>query len=74
MGCAAAKRVSRGHCRQVTGTFLDVDHPYSGGQQRGTFMQDRQIRTRLMVSAVAEINGETQPADAARPSHGTGDV
>ncbi len=46
--------------RQVTGTFLDVDHNILIASSDGVYAQDRQIRTRLAVSAVAEINGQTQ--------------
>ncbi len=46
--------------RQVTGTLLDVDHQILVANSEGIYAQDRQIRTRLMISAVAEVNGETQ--------------
>lgn len=46
--------------RQVTGTLLDVDHQILIANSEGVYAQDRQIRTRLMISAVAEVNGETQ--------------
>jgi len=46
--------------RQVTGTLLDVDHQILIANSEGIYAQDRQIRTRLMISAVAEVNGETQ--------------
>ena len=46
--------------QQVTGTLLDVDHKILIANTEGTYAQDRQIRTRMMISAVAEINGETQ--------------
>ncbi len=45
---------------QVTGTLLDVDHNILIASSEGLYTQDRQIRTRLMISAVAEHNGETQ--------------
>lgn len=45
---------------QTTGTLLDVDHSILIATSEGLYASDRQIRTRLMVSAVAEINGETQ--------------
>ena len=45
---------------QVTGTLLDVDHKILIANTEGIYAQDRQIRTRMMISAVAEINGETQ--------------
>ncbi len=46
--------------RQVTGTFLDVDHNIQIANTDGIFASDRQIRTRLSISAVAEKNGEMQ--------------
>ncbi len=45
---------------QVTGTLLDVDHNILIANTEGLYAQDRQIRTRISVSAVAEVNGETQ--------------
>ena len=45
---------------QVSGTLLDVDHNILIANSEGLYTQDRQIRTRLSISAVAEINGETQ--------------
>ncbi|MGM9668175.1 MAG: TldD/PmbA family protein [Faecousia sp.] len=45
---------------QVTGTLLDVDHNILIASTEGLYAQDRQIRTRMMISAIAEINGETQ--------------
>ena len=46
--------------RQVTGTLLDVDHNILIANTEGVYAQDRQIRTRLSMSAVAEVNGQTQ--------------
>lgn len=46
--------------KQVSGTFLDVDHNILIANSEGLYTQDRQIRTRLMIEAVAEKNGETQ--------------
>lgn len=46
--------------KQVTGTFLDIDHNILIASSEGIYAQDRQIRTRLMIRAVAEKNGETQ--------------
>ncbi|MBD5102320.1 MAG: TldD/PmbA family protein [Subdoligranulum sp.] len=46
--------------RQVTGILLDVDHRVLIATSEGLYAQDRQIRTRLTVRAVAEANGETQ--------------
>ena len=45
---------------QVTGTLLDVDHNILIANTEGLYTQDRQIRTRMAISAVAEVNGETQ--------------
>lgn len=57
--CASAKEY-RDTVRQVTGTFLDVDHNILIASTDGLYAQDRQIRTRLSVNAVAEIDGQTQ--------------
>ena len=46
--------------KQVTGTFLDIDHNILIASSEGLYAEDRQIRTRLMIRAVAEKNGETQ--------------
>ena len=45
---------------QVEGTLLDVDHNILIAISAGLYTQDRQIRTRMVISAVAELNGETQ--------------
>ena len=45
---------------QASGTLMDVDHQILIASSEGLYAQDRQIRTRLNISAVAEINGETQ--------------
>ncbi len=45
---------------QVTGNLMDVDHNILIANTEGLYTQDRQIRTRIAISAVAEINGETQ--------------
>ena len=46
--------------RQVTGTLVDVDHRILVANSEGLYTQDRSIRTRMVISAVAEIGGETQ--------------
>ena len=46
--------------KQVSGNLLDFDHKILIANTEGTYAQDRQIRTRLTISAVAEINGESQ--------------
>ena len=45
---------------QVTGTLLDVDHNILIANTEGIYAQDRQIRTRMAISAVAEVDGQTQ--------------
>ncbi len=45
---------------QVSGTLLDVDHNILIASTEGLYAEDRQIRTRIAVSAVAEVNGESQ--------------
>ena len=45
---------------QGTGNLLDVDHKILIASTEGLYAQDRQIRTRISISAVAEANGETQ--------------
>ena len=45
---------------QVSGTLLDVDHNILTANTRGLYTQDRQIRTRMAISAVAEKDGQTQ--------------
>jgi len=44
----------------VSGTLLDVDHNILIANTEGVYARDRQIRTRLSISAVAELSGETQ--------------
>ena len=58
-GYFAAKNYSDA-ISQVTGTLLDVDHNILIATSEGLYTQDRQIRTRMSISAVAEVNGETQ--------------
>ena len=45
---------------QVTGTLADVDHNILIANSEGLYAQDRQIRTRMAISAVAEMDGQTQ--------------
>ena len=45
---------------QVSGVFLDVDHKILVANSEGLFAQDRQIRTRLVINAVASKEGENQ--------------
>ena len=57
--------------KQVDGTFLDVDHNILIANTEGIYAQDRQIRTRLIMTAIAEKNGETQTG-ACRPGRRMG--
>ena len=45
---------------QVSGNLLDVDHNILIANTEGIYTQDRQIRTRIAISAIAQNNGETQ--------------
>ena len=45
---------------QVTGSLGDVDHNILIANTDGLYTRDRQIRTRMSVSAVAEKDGQTQ--------------
>ncbi len=58
-GYFAAKEYDPSIC-QVSGTLLDVDHKILIANSEGIYTQDRQIRTRLSIDAVAEKDGETQ--------------
>ncbi len=58
-GYYAAKTYSDA-IKQVTSALADVDHRILIATTEGLYAQDRQVRTRIMVSAVAEVNGETQ--------------
>ena len=51
--------------KQVTGGLLDVDHNILIANSEGLYTQDRQIRTRMFISAVAEMHGETQTGSCA---------
>ena len=56
---------------QVAGTLLDVDHNILIANTEGVYAQDRQIRTRMMIEAVAEVDGQTQTGDC-RPGRRMG--
>ncbi len=56
---------------QVTGTLLDVDHNILIATSEGLYTQDRQIRTRIAISAVSEKDGQTQTGGC-RPGMRTG--
>ncbi len=58
-GYFAAKEFSP-EIKQVTGVLLDVDHGILVANSEGLYAEDRQIRTRISINAVAEHNGETQ--------------
>jgi len=58
-GYFAAREYHQDIC-QVSGTLLDVDHNILLANSQGIYAQDRQIRTRMMIEAVAQRNGETQ--------------
>lgn len=45
---------------QVTGTIADVDHCILIANSDGLYTEDRQIRTRIALSAIASKNGENQ--------------
>ncbi|MCQ2432520.1 MAG: TldD/PmbA family protein [Clostridia bacterium] len=45
---------------QVSANLLDVDHNIMIANSEGLFTTDRQIRTRMTISAVASKNGENQ--------------
>ena len=45
---------------QVSGNLLDVDHNILIASTEGLYAQDRQIRTRIMVSAIADKGQGTQ--------------
>ncbi|MBR6826316.1 MAG: TldD/PmbA family protein [Oscillospiraceae bacterium] len=45
---------------QVSASILDVDHNIFIANTEGLYTQDRQIRTRMAMTAIAEKDGETQ--------------
>ncbi len=49
---------------QVTANLLDIDHNILVANSDGLLTEDRQIRTRMAVSAVASKNGENQSGSA----------
>jgi len=57
--CLAARDYSQ-EISQVTGSFLEVDHRILIATSEGLFAQDRQIRSRVMISAIASQGGENQ--------------
>lgn len=61
--CLAAKEYS-GEIAQVSGSYLEADHSILIATSEGLFAQDRQIRSRVVVSAVASKDGENQTGSA----------
>lgn len=57
--CLAAKEYSP-EISQVTGSFLEVDHKILIATSEGLLATDRQIRTRVNVSAIASDGSENQ--------------
>lgn len=53
---------------QTTGVLIDRDHRILIANSDGLYAEDRQIRTRINVTAVAEKNGETQTGNC-RPGY-----
>ena len=58
-GYFAAKEYHEG-ITQVTGNLLDVDHNILIANTDGIYTQDRQVRTRIAISAVADLGDGTQ--------------
>lgn len=56
---------------QVQGTLGGVDHEILVANSEGLLVQDRHVRTRLIVNAVASQNGENQSGGAS-PGRGMG--
>ena len=63
-GYFAAREYHEG-ITQVSGNLLDVDHNILIANTEGTYAQDRQIRTRIAVSAVADLGSGTQTGSCA---------
>ena len=51
--------------KQVSGSLVDVDHNILVANSEGLYTQDRQIRTRMAITAIAEVNGESQTGSCA---------
>ena len=51
--------------KQVSGNLIDVDHNILVANSEGLYTQDRQIRTRMAITAIAEVNGESQTGSCA---------
>ena len=63
-GYFAAKEYHEG-ITQVSGNLVDVDHNILIANTEGIYTQDRQIRTRIAVSAVADLGSGTQTGSCA---------
>ena len=50
---------------QVSGTLMDVDHNILIANSEGIYTQDRQVRTRIMINAVADKGEGTQTGSCA---------
>lgn len=60
---------------QASGNLLDVDRHILIANSDGLLTSDRQVRTRLAISAVAEKNGDRQSGfDGPGRRHGSGNV
>lgn len=57
--CLAARQYS-GEISQVSGNYVEVDHKILIATSEGLYAQDRQIRSRVSVSAIASKDGENQ--------------
>ncbi len=57
--CTAAKEYDA-QISQVLGKYLEVDHKILIATSDGLLAQDRQIRTRVMISSIASKGGENQ--------------
>ena len=62
--CLAAKDYSE-EISQVTGSFLEVDHKILIATSEGLIATDRQIRSRVNVSAIASSGNENQTGSTA---------
>ncbi len=63
-GYFAAKEYHEG-ITQVSGNLADVDHNILIANTEGIYTQDRQIRTRIAISAVADLGSGTQTGSCA---------
>ena len=63
-GYFAAKEYHEG-ITQVSGNLLDVDHNILLANSEGLYARDRQIRTRIAISAVADLGSGTQTGSCA---------